>query len=1504
MVRRRPRSGRLAPWLASLALGSTLAAGPAHAATFTVNSVGDQAALAPVDGVACNSTAGTCTLRAAIEEANATPLVADTINFSIAPAGAKTIVLTSGLPGIVGPVTIDGTTQPGFAGAPLFAPVIEINAAGGATTTLDLQPGSSGSTIRGLVINRTPPPSGNGILVRSSNNVIAGNYLGTNLAGNAAGPGNGVGVRIGDASGATNNNRVGGTTAADRNLLSGNALDGIMIVGGTGGAANNLVQGNYIGLDPGGTLDVGNNNQGVAIFISTGSNTNNVIGGTAAGAGNVISGNNGNGVEIANVGTTGTLVQGNKIGTNAAGTAAIPNGISGVRFNSGTSNNTVGGTTAAAANVIAFSNSLNTAGRGGVTLSATAGNGNAILRNSIYSSTGLGIDLSENGVTANDALDPDSGPNDLLNFPLLTAVFETPPGTLTTQFQLNVPAGSYRIEFFKNPSGVDGTGFGEGEVFAGTRNVTHPGGGAVAFNHAFSGAIGDRITATATLCTDGAACTTFGSTSEFSKAMTAATTAVTLSSFSATGRDQAVDLSWTTASELQNLGFNLYRGDAAGGPFTRITSSLIPGLGSSPTGQSYAYRDSGLVNGRTYYYELEDVETTGATERHGPVSATATAPSSTPPSTGSIYGDPSGVIFREIERDAAHVRLELLSPGFVAVPAGDGRVRVSIPGFSTASEPGEPELPSRRAFVEAVAGRKVLLSVVASDVVRYPGLRPVTKGIAEIATSDDGTVMPIERTVREGRGFRDVFPAQTANLLGTSFQGEQKKAEVLLSPLRWDGNGLELSRRLVVRLDFVGRESTETPLGGSRGRRAVSRPERVGRGLRAQLVAKERGLYAVGFEEVFPGPTGEGVSADLLRLCRQGADVAFHVEPDSARFAPGSTLYFLSEGSDLNPYGDPVYELETGRSGTLMPVEFLSGLPRRGIAASSPVDEYYQTVRREENHYYQAGLLDAPDLWLWDVLVSPDRKSYSFTADHVSATSSSYLSLSLQGGSDFEGVVDHHVRVKVDGTFAGETRWDGKKPTTLDLELEPGVIRDGTNTLELECVGDTGASYSLVFLNHFTVRYPRGLVATGGTLDGSFASSGHAVVEGLVPSSVLLDTTGTPRWTKGASPASTGLGFPVEAGHRYLATSLLQRPLVRRIQGRALTKTANQADYLLLGPRDFLAAAQPLLDLRRSEGLATMAVALEDVYEQFGHGEASPEAIKAFLEYAYHSWASPSVRYVLLLGDASYDPKDYLGTGVKDWLPGFPVRTSYLWTVSDPAYASVNGEDSIPDIAIGRLPAGSADEARRLVEKVMSYENSGGRLDGPAVLVADNADGAGNFERDADEIASELFSGRKTRKIYYSQQGASTRALIEQAFDEGASLMSYVGHGATAVWASENIFNTGDVKNLAPQSRQPFLTTMNCLNGFFQFPPLNSLSEELLKAEGKGVVGAFSPSGLSVNDAAHVYHAALLREMLSGRHTRLGDAVLAAQEDFARSGSFPELLSIYHLFGDPALSIR
>jgi hypothetical protein len=133
--------------------------------------------------------------------------------------------------------------------------------------------------------------------------------------------------------------------------------------------------------------------------------------------------------------------------------------------------------------------------------------------------------------------------------------------------------------------------------------------------------------------------------------------------------------------------------------------------------------------------------------------------------------------------------------------------------------------------------------------------------------------------------------------------------------------------------------------------------------------------------------------------------------------------------------------------------------------------------------------------------------------------------------------------------------------------------------------------------------------------------------------------------------------------------------------------------------------------------------------------------------------------------------------------------------------------------------------------------------------------------------------------------------------------VSYVGHGSIAVWASENVWNNTDVAALGPQARQPVLLTLNCLNGFFHFPPLDSLSEAMVKAEGRAAVAAFSPSGLSLDAPAHLFHRALVGELVSGRHRRIGDALLAAQAGYLDSGAFPELLAIYHLFGDPAMRV-
>jgi hypothetical protein len=611
-------------------------------------------------------------------------------------------------------------------------------------------------------------------------------------------------------------------------------------------------------------------------------------------------------------------------------------------------------------------------------------------------------------------------------------------------------------------------------------------------------------------------------------------------------------------------------------------------------------------------------------------------------------------------------------------------------------------------------------------------------------------------------------------------------------------------------------------------------------------------------------------------------------------------LYFLSDGPDANPYGrETVYELDLGGGGLAM--KNVSAAP-----TGDGISSYLQTDEYEENRLYQAGLLDAPELWLWDVLLAPSTKSFPFAVKTL-APGSATINVWLQGVSDLDADPDHHVRISVNGVLEHELLWDGKTSRKVEIVLSPGTVREGENFLEIENAGDTGAEYSMVMLDRFEVTYARGTAADGRVLEGAWTRSGIASVSGLSAPRLLDTTDEIPGWLTGAELALDGsVHFRVEEGRRTLAVSKdeVRRPAIRIAAPRKLKKETLSADYLVIAPGAFAAEAAPLLAHRSRQGLRAKLAALEDVYDEFGFGEPRPEAIRDFLAFAYHHWQEPKLRYVLLLGDATYDFKDSLKTGVVNQVPPLMVKTSYLWTVSDPALAAIHGEDALPDLAIGRLPAKSPEELRVMVSKVLGYETGPASLSSLLVLVSDDRDHAGDFSGDVEEIASGVLSGRPVRRLSLDALGGSMRNEIRSVFDEGASLVSYVGHGGIHLWAHENVWNTDDVASLGPQPQQPFLLTMNCLNGYFHFPYFDSLAESLLKADGRGAVAAFSPSGLSLNEPAHVFHQALLDEVFNRGHLRLGDAVLAAQDEYAESGAFPELLTIYHLLGDPALLLR
>jgi hypothetical protein len=545
----------------------------APASTFVVTNTGDS---------------GAGSLRQAILDANA-HLGADSIVFNIPGSGSHTISPSTALPTISDSVTIDGSTQPGFTGSP----IIELDGSRAGANADGLRITAGNSVVSGLVINRF---SSDGVeLSVSGGNILQGSYIGTDVTGT---------VDLGNAFRGLNisssNNIIGGTTAAARNVISGNDNTGISITAGTTG---NLVQGNFIGTNAAGTGAIGNGT-GVATEGQSGNSASHTIGGTVPGARNIISGNQGPGISLGGT-VSGHLVQGNFIGTDVTGTVAVGNVSDGVLIVFGSANNTIGGTAPGARNVISGNgangvrsdyhpntmqgnfigtqaNGVNALGNGlngvlinffndnavggsasgaGNTIAFNGGAGVLVLgttspvsSNAVFANAGLGIDLAGDGVTPNDPCDGDAGSNNRQNTPVITSASSAGDSTTIEGTLDSTPNTTFTIEFFSNAA-CDLSGFGEGETFIGSSTVTTDGSCQASFAVTLPIAIpsGSFITATTT--------DPNGNTSEFAQCSVVGDDCSfsifpTRRSFPATGGEASVSVfapdecAWTAVSNV------------------------------------------------------------------------------------------------------------------------------------------------------------------------------------------------------------------------------------------------------------------------------------------------------------------------------------------------------------------------------------------------------------------------------------------------------------------------------------------------------------------------------------------------------------------------------------------------------------------------------------------------------------------------------------------------------------------------------------------------------------------------------------------------------------------------------------------------------------------------------------------------------------------------------------------------------------------------------------------
>jgi hypothetical protein len=320
--------------------------------------------------------------------------------------------------------------------------------------------------------------------------------------------------------------------------------------------------------------------------------------------------------------------------------------------------------------------------------------------------------------------------------------------------------------------------------------------------------------------------------------------------------------------------------------------------------------------------------------------------------------------------------------------------------------------------------------------------------------------------------------------------------------------------------------------------------------------------------------------------------------------------------------------------------------------------------------------------------------------------------------------------------------------------------------------------------------------------------------------------------------------------------------------------------------------------LREGQGLKVALIDVQDLYDEFNFGEKSPYALKDFLSTARAQWQLKP-RFVLLAGDATFDPHNYLGAGNFDFVPTYLVDTALLETASDDWFADFSGQ-GIAQMAIGRLPVRSELEAAALVSKIVTYEQSGPAAWKNQVLrVAEQDDSENNFEGEAAAVKALLPGDLLVSEILFQGSPGSRTDLLNTLNVQGTAMVNYVGHGSEAVW-SGGLFSSTDADGLTNGSMVPFVVSMTCLNGYFQDVFGTALAKALINAPGGGALGVWASSGLTDSGTQAAMNQALIKSLFGSKPLTLGEAAAAAKT----AVSDLDVRRTWILFGDPAIRLR
>ncbi len=668
------------------------------------------------------------------------------------------------------------------------------------------------------------------------------------------------------------------------------------------------------------------------------------------------------------------------------------------------------------------------------------------------------------------------------------------------------------------------------------------------------------------------------------------------------------------------------------------------------------------------------------------------------------------------------------------------------------------------------------------------------------------------------------------------------------------------------------------------------------------------GLYAIPTSAVGPTtPLGgrPGRTLGGFSVTNRGLPVAFTLT------AAQDAILFVGDAIDSVFTSDNVYLVSAGNGQTMATV---GGTPPM---TTNEAAVFQSTVHAEVDRFPATVVTTDPrsDYWYWDYLNAGDanhrRQSFPVELADLAAGNSATIAVALFGATSTGIAEEHRAVVRVNGSEVGQTAWQGAVAHTAHFTFPASRLQEGGNTVEVEAVLDATVPYSIFYVDSFDLTYPRRYRARGESL--VFTADGNAVVTvtGFSDSRISVFDITKPTAPKivtavrlGGVPGNYSVSLtPATPTTRYLAVSRAgwRTPKWSKPLAQSTLKTPGRgAEYLVIAGTGLSRPAEALAAHRAGQGLSAAVVTVDSIMDEFNFGISDPNAIAAFLKYAWNNW-QPRPRFVALAGAGTLDYRDLWGLG-GNLVPPIMVSTPSGLFASDAALADLVGADGVPDVAIGRLPARSASELDAMVGKIVAYEGSAGEgWANRALLLADSPLGA-DFSTDSDRVAAALPAGYRRERIYLSEMAIpDARSLLLANLASGAGLVNYVGHGAIDRLSAQGLLTSEDVDSLTNGSRAPVFVTLTCTVNRFELPQYPCLGQELTTSPVGGAIAVWGPSGLSENAQAGKLGKDFLAALDGG--SRLGEAVLAAARKNAALG-LRGMVDIYNLLGDPALMVK